>query len=387
MSTQNNYIRSLDGVRAIAILLVMAFHFGLIRFGWMGVQLFFVLSGFLISGILLKEKEQKAPLIAKLKKFWIRRSLRIFPLYYIYLLVFVMIYCWVAFPEGYLHDLPYLFTYTYNLTRISDSWHESPVYTHFWSLCVEEQFYLFFPFIIFLLSKRSLRFLLLAVLILAPLFRWLFGNYLFATGTPSFQVFDVIYWFPLSHLDAFFTGTAIGLLQLGERIRRPLLLFISALLITLAAGLANYYTDSHGHTLPVSMGYNFGDTNSYQHVWYYSVLNCCAGALLLLLVSPHTSGAGSLITKFFENRVLVAIGKVSYGMYILHWVIQTQIISTWIPVNDHNKYWLFLVDAPLVYGLSWLSFNLIEKRFIKLKDLFGTGMVQDKTILSTKYTQ
>jgi peptidoglycan/LPS O-acetylase OafA/YrhL len=374
MTQQSNYIRSLDGVRAIAILLVMAFHFGIIRFGWMGVQLFFVLSGFLIGTILLKEKASPAPLSARLKKFWIRRSLRIFPLYYIYLLVFAGIYLWFAFPEGYLHDLPYLVSYTFNLTRISQTWHESPVYTHFWSLCVEEQFYLFFPFIIFLLSVRSLRVLLVVVLIGTPLFRWAFGNYLLKSGIAPFQVFDVIYWFPLSHLDAFFTGLAISLLQLHERVKRPLVLFVFVLLLTGAAGLLNFVYDSHGHALPVSLGYNFGDINSYQHVWYYTVLNACAGSLLLLLVSLHKSKAGQLISRVFENNILVSIGKVSYGMYILHWVIQTQLISALIPVNDHNKYWLFLIDVPVVYGFAWLSFHLIELRFIQLKNRLSAGL-------------
>jgi peptidoglycan/LPS O-acetylase OafA/YrhL len=381
MVIQQHYIKSLDGIRAIAILLVMAFHFGIIRFGWMGVQLFFVLSGFLISSILLKEKENILSLTQRLKKFWIRRSLRIFPLYYIYLTVFAVIYIWTVFPAGYLKDLPYLYSYTFNLTRISNTWHESPVYTHFWSLCVEEQFYLFFPFIIFLLSRTSLRNLLLIVLIAGPLFRWLLGDYLVHTGKTSFQVFDVIYWFPFSHLDAFFTGTAIPLLGLQNRIKRPALLFIIIGLFTAGTGLLNYLYASHGHSWPVSLGYNFGDTNSYQHVWYYSILNLCTGSLLVLLVSVHSSPFRLFISKLLENNILVAIGKVSYGMYILHWVIQTQLIERWIPVNTHNKYWLFLLDVPLVYVLAFCSFQLIEHRFIKLKDKLTTGNTPVKRIV------
>ncbi|MBW8686713.1 acyltransferase family protein [Chitinophaga rhizophila] len=385
MQTQPNYIKSLDGVRAIAILLVMAFHFGIIRFGWMGVQLFFVLSGYLISTILLKEKERPASLFQRLKKFWIRRSLRIFPLYYIYLAVFVVICLITAFPPRYFQDLPYLSTYTFNLTRISNSWHESPVYTHFWSLCVEEQFYLFFPFIIFLLSGPSLRALMIAVLIAGPVFRWSFGNYLMQSGKGDFEVFDVIYWFPFSHLDAFFTGLAIPLLGLKDRIKRPEWLFVSGVALALFAGLANYFAESHGHSLPTSMGYNFGDINSYQHVWYYTVLNCSAASLLLLLVSDQRSFAGNLIKKVLENRILVAIGKVSYGMYILHWVIQTQLIERWVPVSESNKYWLFLVDIPVVYGFAVLSFYVIEQRFIQLKDKFTTGNTPVKaSTLSTK---
>ena len=386
MQTQPNYIKSLDGIRAIAILLVMAFHFGIIRFGWMGVQLFFVLSGFLISSILLKEKERPATLFQRLKKFWIRRSLRIFPLYYIYLTVFVVICLFTAFPPGYFHDLPYLYSYTFNLTRIGNSWHESPVYTHFWSLCVEEQFYLFFPFIIFLLSRSSLRALLVAVLIAGPVFRWSFGNYLAESGKTTFEMFDVIYWFPFSHLDAFFTGLAIPLLGLKDRIKRPEWLFALGCVLALIAGLTNYFAESHGHSLPTSMGYNFGDTNSYQHVWYYTVLNLCAASLILLLVSSYSSFTGNFMKRILENNILVAIGKVSYGMYILHWVIQTQLVERWIPVSESNKYWLFLVDIPIVYAFALLSFHLIEQRFIQLKDKFTTGNAPVKaSTLSTKH--
>jgi peptidoglycan/LPS O-acetylase OafA/YrhL len=385
MQTQPNYIKSLDGVRAVAILLVMAFHFGIIRFGWMGVQLFFVLSGFLISSILLREKDTPSPLFQRLKKFWIRRSLRIFPLYYIYLTVFVVICLFTAFPPGYFRDLPYLYSYTFNLTRISNSWHESPVYTHFWSLCVEEQFYLFFPFIIFLLSRSSLRALLVAVLIAGPVFRWSFGNYLAQSGKTPFEVFDVIYWFPFSHLDAFFTGTAIPLLGLKDRIKRPEWLFALGCILALGAGILNFFYDSHGHSLPTSMGYNFGDVNSYQHVWYYSVLNLFAASLLLLLISPYRSMAGTVVKRVLENNALVAIGKVSYGMYILHWVIQTQLVERWIPVSESNKYWLFLLDVPVVYAFALLSFHFIEQPFTQLKDKFATGTTPvNATTVSTK---
>ena len=368
MEIKKNYIKSLDGVRAIAILLVMAFHFEIIRFGWIGVQLFFVLSGFLIGGILLKEKNVSVPLSFRLKNFWIRRSLRIFPLYYIYLLIFIIVYMLWAFPSDYLHDLPYLLTYTFNLTRISGSWHESPVYTHFWSLCVEEQFYLFFPFIIFFLSPSSLRKLTLIVIIGCPLLRLGFSEYLIQHGKTSFEIFDIIYWFPLSHLDAFFAGTAIPLLQLQLRVKRPQLLFVAILALALSAGLANYFYDSHGHSLPVSLGYNFGDTNTLQQIWYYTLLNSLAASLLLVLVSVHSSRIARALKIVLESKVLVAIGKVSYGMYIIHWVIQKQVIHKLIAVNDHNKYWLFLLDIPVVFLCALLSYHLIELRFINLKN-------------------
>lgn len=375
---QKTYIKSLDGVRAIAILLVMAFHFGIIRFGWLGVQLFFVLSGYLISGILLKEKNQVVPLGQRLKQFWIRRSLRIFPVYYLYLLFFLLIYLLTDFPSYYGHDLPYLLTYTFNLTRMSAGWHESPIYTHFWSLCVEEQFYLFFPFVIFLFSVTTLKRLTAAVLILTPVFRGLFAYYLVQTGKSSFEVSDIIYWFPLSHLDAFFAGMAIHLLQLTIRVKQPQWLFAAMLIIAAGAGIFNYRLDNHGQSFPISLGYNFGDIAQYQHIWYYTVLNLSFSSLLLLLVTENTSRLSVWIQTIMENKILVAIGKVSYGMYIFHWAIQTQVIGKYIPITDSNKYWLFVLYIPIVYLCAWLSFQLIEKKFIHLKDKLAPSKVQVK---------
>jgi peptidoglycan/LPS O-acetylase OafA/YrhL len=224
------------------------------------------------------------------------------------------------------------------------------------------------------------------VLIAGPLFRWSFGNYLAQSGKTSFEVFDVIYWFPLSHLDAFFTGTAIPLLGLKDRIKRPQWLFLLGCGLAFGAGIVNYLFQSHGHSLPTSMGYNFGDVNSYQHVWYYTVLNLFTASLLLVLVSAYSSVPGNFVKRMLENNVLVAIGKVSYGMYILHWVIQTQLVERWITVSESNKYWLFLIDIPVVYVFALLSFNFIEQRFIQLKDKLTTGNtpVKKATTLSTK---
>src|ERR1700694_2002377 len=98
---REGYVRSLDGARAIAILLVMTFHAELTRFGWLGVQLFFGRSGFLITGILWREKAKAGDLSHKFRRFWLRRSLRIFPLYFGYLLFLAVTYLLFHFPGYY----------------------------------------------------------------------------------------------------------------------------------------------------------------------------------------------------------------------------------------------------------------------------------------------
>jgi len=112
--SDGGYIKSLDGLRAIAIILVMTFHAELTHFGWFGVQLFFVLSGFLITGILWKEKFKSNTTAFKLKKFWVRRTLRIFS-FILRLSCFFghYLYSFSFFPEYYAKYIPYLATYTF----------------------------------------------------------------------------------------------------------------------------------------------------------------------------------------------------------------------------------------------------------------------------------
>ena len=154
-------IPGLDGVRAIAFLLVFTLHTDYLYIGWVGVQLFFVLSGFLITDILLRMKE-KFGAGDYFKKFYGRRFLRIFPLYYLYLLIIFIVtviviqYDYrVTYMERTQDHLPYALTYIYNFFNASSAYDgESWLIGHLWSLSVEEQFYLFWPLLIFSRHKN-----------------------------------------------------------------------------------------------------------------------------------------------------------------------------------------------------------------------------------------
>jgi peptidoglycan/LPS O-acetylase OafA/YrhL len=175
LASINRYVPTLDGLRGIAILVVMLFHymtgsyhwpvlkqvFRLCRMGWLGVDLFFVLSGFLITGILLHTKSRPH----YFRNFYVRRTLRIFPLYYVVLLGVFTVGALVSSLHtptflALQHRQVYLWTYSVNwvnwfrsdLLFVAD-WIEA---NHFWSLAVEEQFYLVWPTVVFLLSSRTL---------------------------------------------------------------------------------------------------------------------------------------------------------------------------------------------------------------------------------------
>jgi peptidoglycan/LPS O-acetylase OafA/YrhL len=149
LNSNAGYIKGLDGLRAIAIITVMSFHAEITHFGWLGVQLFFVISGFLITGILWREKHTDTSVPFKFKKFWVRRALRIFPLYFGYLIFISLVYLFFRFPSYYSDYAKYLFTYTFNYSRSLPQWQgkagQSFVYTFVVLMCGRTVLY-FLPF-------------------------------------------------------------------------------------------------------------------------------------------------------------------------------------------------------------------------------------------------
>ncbi|MHB1328106.1 MAG: acyltransferase family protein, partial [Gemmatimonadales bacterium] len=179
-------IRSIDGLRGLAVLVVMLLHFNLMRpanagemafvqllgTGWIGVDLFFLVSGFLITGILWEARGSDG----YFWRFYTRRTLRIFPLYYAFLfglLVVLPMFMSQYAAEHATHDRRiWLWTYLSNILMARDGWEGMPSHTtHLWSLAIEEQFYLIWPLVVYLLRYRGLVITCLTILGLSPLIR------------------------------------------------------------------------------------------------------------------------------------------------------------------------------------------------------------------------
>jgi peptidoglycan/LPS O-acetylase OafA/YrhL len=365
----SGYIKSLDGLRAMAILLVLSLHTGVLHFGWIGVQLFFVLSGFLITGILWKEKSREEATWYKFKKFWVRRALRILPLYYGYLLVLGITYLLFHFPDTYRTYMPWLLTYTYNFTRTLQEWTMDPSFAHLWSLAIEEQFYLFFPLILFLAPPKVVKGFMIAVIVLTPVSRFLIGQHYIDQGFRGETLATIVYWNSFSHLDAFFIGGLIPVLSLDRRLKRPWTLLTGCLALALVTGALNYIHHPDHSFYPVDLGFAFGQTTNYVYVWHYTVLNLLFAATILVLVSVHTQDKPSALRRLWENKWLVGIGKVSYGMYIYHWMIWYYLFEgVFKPVGVKWRVPLFIPFVIVVYIVASLSFKYFESFFIRLKD-------------------
>ena len=378
------HIKGLDGLRGVAILMMMAYHSGILPFAWVSIQLFFVLSGFLIGGILWKAKFSEQSTSAKLKNFWARRTLRIFPLYFGWLIFLGITYLLFHFPIYYTGNIAYLATYTFNFTRTFDGWQGNPLFTHLWSLSVEEQFYLFFPLLIFFLPARVVKIVIITVIAISPLLHFLLGQYYLSMGLLPFTAADAVYWNTITHLQAFFVGAAIPIFSLHKKIKRAGLVMAICFAIAIIAGLLSFLNEGSGNYF-MQLGYEHNLTNNYEYAWHYTLLNFSFASVVLFLVSNFTS-KNTLLQKGLGAIWLIRIGKVSYGMYVFHWAILVYLFEKLLPASGYVlKLLKFIPYVAVVYFFAEVSFRFFESPFLRLKDvLFPVkktgGLVQQKDI-------
>ncbi len=391
--TRRAHIPALDGVRGLAIALVLLRHMTLPEWfasstnladrtlrsvtaaGWSGVDLFFVLSGFLITGILLNERERDAPLIEKFGRFYWRRVLRIFPLYYtacavLFFVVPVLPY-WSAQPEiGTLrHSEPWYWLYGVNLLEVLRGGSAAPFNTgHFWSLAVEEQFYVVWPFVVLGASRKTLQWIVGALVVAGPLIRLAF---LLALGGPAGPT--AAYSLSVCRVDVLGMGALLALLyrDAGERWRQ-----VHAAAPWLgAAALAAFAA------LALLRGGARSDDPVIQTVGFSAVAvamgSCIAWAL-------DVDGVPGALERPLSARPLRMLGKYSYCLYIVHYPLMGvldlvwahfRIASLWRPFGSSLPSWL-AYGTVLVAGslaVAAVSWRVLESRMLALKDRFDVA--------------
>ena len=369
-SDKKAHIPALDGVRGVAVTMVVLVHFfngfepvneferlvsQVAGHGALGVDLFFVLSGFLITGILIGSKQRPH----YFKNFYMRRLLRIFPLYYGVLVVIFLGLRWLPFAAGPSMDKMvenqwWAWGYGINLLVAKAGVWTPPYISHFWSLAVEEHFYLVWPLLVFYLSDRGLR-----------LTCW--GLIVASTALSVFLEIQhvnelAIYTLTPCRLNGLCSG---GLLAVYVR-QRPLtgrhawiLLGITVMVKALIILVNHFDPDMHAVLDP------------------FRSLTWTTGFLALVL-GAVTAPADSWLGRFLTWRAMVSLGKYSYGMYVFH-----HFLSTW--GRDHG--WLDLIAEALsnhtvglfAYGgggfvlsvlIAMISYHAFEKHFLKLKVRF-----------------
>jgi peptidoglycan/LPS O-acetylase OafA/YrhL len=370
-----SHIPALDGVRGLAVLLVMVCHFvgtGLpdtfmgrlvvevADAGWSGVDLFFVLSGFLITGILYDTRDQRR----YFRNFYGRRVLRIFPLYY-----GLLIFCFVILPH--LHSFSpaidemaakqgWLWTYTSNLIMARRGrWLFEADWLrlgHFWTLAIEEQFYLVWPLVVFLLPRRALIGACIACMVAALGIRtWLV---LHGSGPITVNVLT------FSRFDALAVGALAAIVVRGDwhglfRSIRVVTLLLGTTILGLAIWRGQWDTAD-----PVV-----------QTVGFSMLSLFCAGLVILAMQPRHDNRVALL----FSSPVLRWFGTYSYAMYVFHVPLGPlfdQVFSVrQLSAVLHSPYLgmavYVLVATAITATVAYASWHVYEKHFLKLKRRFA----------------
>jgi len=371
------HIDILDGLRAYAILMVCVAHFfqvdesslyqshpmlGIVLFklsqlGLTGVELFFLLSGFLITNILLDSKGSTN----YYRVFFARRVLRIFPLYYFVLFISFFIIPAFNAPDTAGQDVIanqwWLWTYLSNISFVFDkpalSWDGSanfPHFGHFWSLAVEEHFYLVWPFIVYRCKASWLPHVMLGLvagsLLVVFVYWWPFNNY------------AILGWGTLRQAGTLALGGWIALQwREPDAFKRWVCLARKLVLPAAVFFLLQTFIPRYLEFKPIAR--------------QLACLTLYPAVLILALAGSQTA------TRLFCHRLLYFIGKISYGIYVYHfWLLpyyKTEIYQGWLlPLGDGilaaTSY--TLICTAISIGVAWISWMILESRFLHLKRVF-----------------
>jgi len=370
-------IAPLDGLRGVAILLVLVHNTGtvsgelssaglrlwasLVNTGWVGVQLFFALSGFLITRILLDSTGADG----YFRRFYMRRLLRIFPLYYVALAVVFL----VAPHVGGLETLAErgsrspLWYWTYLANWAQPFGGLVPSLGHFWSLAVEEQFYIVWPALVLVLRDRSLA-ILCTVMVLGALAARLAFFAIFEPTTAG----SAAYYLTIARCDALAMGAAIALVVRHPRAMATAVRWGWRAVGATVVALAGMVLTQHGLS-----PFEFSIATIGQ-----TMLGMLSAALVLLCVAPSTRGATARWQRAMSAAWLRSVGKYSYAMYVIHLPLNRLLRprvaralasgSATIRLGGHVGH-VFGIFA-LSYVLALVSWQLIEQPFLNLKRLF-----------------
>jgi peptidoglycan/LPS O-acetylase OafA/YrhL len=371
-SSPKGWYLGLDGIRAIAVLLVFSVHYAkeqTLTVGWTGVMIFFVLSGFLITGLLYDNRNEPH----RFRNFYIRRTLRIFPLFYFTWLL-------VLLAGLYLHAQWYgiqilWVTYLGNYVRFFvGSLAQDHIYTqdpnfileigHFWSLAVEEQFYLIWPLIVFFVRKReTLIHICIATVVLVPVLRII----LFYALPERLLSLEFLYRMTFTQCDGFLLGGLMALYLRGSAKDLLLsnakkILYISSVLLVLA-----YLLNNGLHLRELS------GTSEWMSTYGFTIVDFMAAGLILCTLQP-----GTMIYRAMTIRPLRMLGRCSYGFYVYH-VLLAPFLNFYVwPTNGHTTLYFHYIHFGLVkiihffivFAVSLCSYHLIELPFLRMKDRF-----------------
>jgi len=342
------YMPQLDALRALAVLAVMVHHFlpvdrfipnDYVTLGLLAVRLFFVLSGFLITGILLSYRSDERG--NALRRFYFRRVLRIFPIYYLTLFIALALQV-RPIQQGAFWHLTYLSNY---VAVFHPEW-MGPA-SHFWTLAVEEQFYFVWPWIVLFVPSKYLGKTIVGTIALAVLFR---AFVLFVLSASL----DAAGLFTFATLDSLGGGALLALFHYDERLRTRL------------PGLMKWF-------LIAGLGIVTLTTLLYIYNKGFRILHTFAllgiSLLFMVLIEKTARGFKGRAKSVMENPVVLYIGRISYGLYVYHNFMLAIVLYYLLKRSAVPDYRLVaLLATGSTFAAAVLSWHLIERPLAKLKN-------------------
>ena len=359
-SNTHKYIPTLDGIRGLAILAVVLYHnfSGLsdqFYIGWMGVDLFFVLSGYLITNALMNTLYSRD----YLRNFYAKRVLRIFPIYYLVLFVFLVLFPFIHFLKAefsyYIDHQLWFWLYMQNWLIIFNFPQGSGYFNHFWSLAVEEQFYLIWPFIILWLKKEKNLLIFMGLVLVALM---AFRSTLWLLQLDHFN-YTIFYRF--TRIDGICVGCIIALLKRTH----PDFLNKNTAVVVTGLAILNF------------LFYFLNRSNQFEYPYFAFVGYTTFATMFGLLVDQATITKNKWFTKVFAIPPLRYIGKISYGFYIFHVPIYLLLLPCLnklagaFSLENQKTFFVSLAATLIAFVISVISYHIFEIRFLKLKKRFS----------------
>jgi peptidoglycan/LPS O-acetylase OafA/YrhL len=360
-STGIGYVPFLDGLRALSVLMILGFHklgpltekiSGLVN-GWISVDLFFLVSGYLITSILLKEQDKKGSF--SLKNFYVRRWLRLCPAYYVFLAI---MFVWMLLRGQ--HDYAaYLIAGSYlsNMDSVF-AWGLLAAKTgllHTWTLGVEEQFYLLWPTCLRKTGRWALAFCL-GVCVLVYIWRLV----LVVQGASWVRIYEGFD----TRIDTIMFGVATCLLWRISALREKVTPFLSRNAIQLVIA-ATLLLVCHWLTHP-------GCGVRSEEVLLWAVKMPVVLLLICLLIVSLLANSNTLLGRILSSKPLTWIGRLSYSIYLWHVVVNFPVVNSMIEtLCFHRKYIVEAAKYASCLGIASLSYYFIELPFLKVKSKYS----------------
>jgi peptidoglycan/LPS O-acetylase OafA/YrhL len=339
-------IEQLDALRFFAVLAVLITHWNILDsynkasflFGANGVNLFFALSGFLITLILINTKEQVDFSLGKsLRNFYIRRTLRIFPIYYL-MLIALWFFNHIKVADG----MPWYLCYLTNFYCIKiQNWGGL---SHLWSLSLEEQFYLVWPIVILLIPSKKLWIPILLIIIIS-----ICAKVILRQNGASFWI---LYMSPISVLDILGLGSLLAyfyyfhidkLTKLLHNTPIAVIVFVQFIICIYVL-----YTSHFDYTYLLLGRFSFGLVS----IW---------------IIGRSALGFTGLVGKLLLLKPIKYAGKISYGIYLFHILVPGMLMGIKSPSNVFVRFVIYFIVTIAISSFSWFFF---ERRILRLKEKF-----------------